>query len=96
MTGQDIAARLAMHYSDKPSALRYLREMGGMRAAVESWLGPMRDGVPGRGDVALVPTEHGDGVGVSLGDVILVASDVGFIGYPPDVATGRWFVWARQ
>lgn len=75
MTGSDLLADLQTRYTDKTSALRFIAEAGGFTEAVSSFLGQPEHGWPRRGDVVLVDTQDGPGVGVCIGPDVAVAHD---------------------
>jgi len=92
MTDSDLAEQLARHYHDEPSAMAFFRHEGGIERAVSGFLGDVSDlARPRRGDVAMVPTERGDGVGVCVGTTIAVAGD-GVEFYPLSAALKTWRV----
>lgn len=91
MTDSDLAWTLAYHYHDEPSALAFIRHECGIERAVSGFLGDTVDGLPRRGDVAMVPTERGDGVGMCVGTTIAVAGD-GVEFYPLSAALKTWRV----
>lgn len=90
ITGSDHVGRL--DYADERAAKRILACHGGLLEAVTSRLGVTVGGWAHarRGDVCLVPTEQGDGLGVCLGTHIAVAAEQGIERYPLPLA--RW-VW---
>ena len=90
--GGDYAARLSKCYRDKAGSRRFIAKHGGLAPAVSSFLGPLQSGLPSRGDVTLVDTEDGDGVGVCCGATIAVAADDGLEFYPLSAARGYWRV----
>lgn len=75
MTGTPIVDPLLGRYHDKPSALRFIAVEGGFVQAVSQFLGDPEEGWPRRGDVALVDTPDGPGIGVCIGSEIVCAHD---------------------
>ena len=90
--GGDYAARLSKCYRDKAGSRRFIAKHGGLVPAVSSFLGPLQSGLPSRGDVTLVVTEDGDGVGVCCGATVAVAAEMGLAFYPLAAAKGFWRV----
>jgi hypothetical protein len=93
VTGSSLIVNLACEYDDERTALRFLARHGGLAGAVTHYLG---EGVPRwsaarRGDVCLVPTERGDGLGVCVGNRIAVAGD-GVELYPLELAQLVWAI----
>lgn len=86
-------ADLQAAYHDEQTAQAFLVLHGGMEAAVTSIVGI--EAVPAilarRGDICLVNTQRGLGIGVSVGATIAVASD-GVDFYPIAVALKCWRV----
>ena len=92
ITGGDYLKRLSAEYHDEASMLAYLAATGGVQLAAMQWLGAgdERWSQARRGDVCLVPTERGDGLGVCVGDRIAVAADHGLALYPLTAARRVW------
>lgn len=92
MCDGDYVGRLAQCYHDEESAQAFIASHGGIELAVSSFLGEStKPSLARRGDVCLVPTKHGDGVGVCLGATIAVAGD-GVEFYPLGKAKRAWRV----
>jgi hypothetical protein len=94
VTGVDHLQALAAKYHDEASALAYIEASGGLRAAVSTFLGEPIDGWARarRGDICLVPTVRGEGVGVCVGGAIAVADDIGVGLYRLDRALAVWAI----
>lgn len=90
MCDTDYREQLAAHYHDRTTAAAFIEASGGIELAVSSFLGDLRPGLPQRGDIALVETQHGRGVGVALGTTIAVPGDAGLEQYPIGRALGHW------
>lgn len=88
MTGESIVAPLAERYQDKRTALHFIAAEGGLEQAVSVFLGTPELGWPRRGDVALVGTEDGPGLGVCIGELVACAHDG--IAYIPSTFTTVW------
>lgn len=92
MCDSDYAGRLAQCYGDEEGAKAFIASHGGIEQAVSSFLGQaIKPAYARRGDVCLVPTQHGDGVGICLGATIAVAGD-GVELYPFHAALKAWRV----
>lgn len=90
MTGDPLVAPLAERYHDKRSALQFIAAEGGLVQAVSVFLGQPEEGWPRRGDVALVETEDGPGVGVCVGEQVACAHDG--VAFRPATFTTVWRV----
>lgn len=90
ITGSDLADRLG--YTDETGAHAIIAQHGGLAEAVAHHLGESVDrwALARRGDVCLVPTEQGDGVGVCIGAQIAVAAERGLEHYPLHLAQRVW------
>lgn len=91
-TGSRREAELGQCYRDHRSARMFIGSHGGIIPAVSSFLGPLTAGPPRFGDVALVDTIHGPGVGVCIGPTIAVPGDDGLIYYRLEAAKGHWAI----
>jgi hypothetical protein len=81
-TGADPLGDLRGQWTDAASAVRLLRDLGGLRAAVESKMGePIPVLMAQRGDLALIEREDERGLGVVVGaDVaVLTPAGIGFV-----------------
>lgn len=82
-TGADPLGDLRGQWTDMVSAVRLLRDLGGLRAAVESQLGEPLPAVllAQRGDVALIEREDERGLGVVIGAEVAVLTEqgIGFV-----------------
>lgn len=81
-TGADPLGDLRGQWTDRASAVRLLRDLGGLRAAVESKMGePIPVGFAQRGDLALIERDDARGLGIVIGaDVaVLTESGIGFV-----------------
>lgn len=94
ISGSSHLAFLETQYGDERSALRRLAELGGVRAATTLHMGEPIEGWARarRGDVCLIPTDIGDGLGVCTGAAIAGVSDKGVGLYRLDKAIAVWRV----
>lgn len=90
ITGSDHLARL--DYEDERAAKRVIACHGGLVEAVSAHLGHPVEGWAHarRGDVCVVPTEQGDGLGVCTGTHVAVAAERGLARYPLHLARLVW------
>jgi len=90
--GTTFEAQLQAQYQDAASGLRFLAGFENLEAAVSSLLGaPQKMALTKRGQVCLISTAAGDGLGVCVGYQIAVASpDVGVAFYPFEVIQKSW------
>lgn len=90
-TGSSWAAEF--EFSSPREALQFVKDEGGIEAAVTARLGePFHNYFARRGDVCLVDVVDGDGLGVCYGPEILVPSDDGLESYPLRRARKHWRV----
>lgn len=90
MTDTDYAVSLRDCYDDKESAQAFIAYHGSIQSAIGSFLGDMVDARPRRGDIAIVDTASGDGVGVCVGPTVAVPGDGGIVFYPISACRGAW------
>lgn len=91
ITGSDWAKEF--QFDSPAAALRFVKESGGIEAAVTARLGePVPNRCARRGDVCLVDVEDGDGLGVCYGADVLVASDDGLESYALARVRKHWRV----
>lgn len=92
MTGSQFVEALQARYADKRSAARFLKDEGGLEAAVNAYLGPAAPGRPVRGDVVLFNTPAGYCLGICVGQQIAAISSAGLLFFPGRMADKRWAV----
>lgn len=87
-----LTATLLAQYSDDVSGQAFLASFDNLEAAVTSFLGaPQKMALTKRGQVCLISTDAGDGLGVCVGYQIAVASpDVGIAFYPFEAIQKSW------
>jgi len=91
ITGTDREKELLTQYHDERTAMRFIAKSGGIVPAISERLGEPVDGYCARrGDVCLVPTENGDGVGVCVGTTVAVAAETGLEFYPLSTTIKHW------
>lgn len=77
-------------YTDPRSAVVALRN--GLEPQVTARLGEPSPGLPKRGDVCLVETDDGEGLGISMGSFLYVPKDKGLGAHPITDALRHWRV----
>lgn len=92
MTDSKFAKALRARYQDKRSAVQFLKDEGGLEAAVSAYLGPPSPGRALRGDVVLFNTPSGCCLGICVGQQIAAISSVGLLFFPGSMADQRWAV----
>lgn len=94
ITGSEHLADLSTRYADERGALRFMKRKGGLRKAVTGYLGePVEKwALARRGDVCLIPTEGGEGLGICTGATIAGVDVVGIGFYALDKALAVWRV----
>lgn len=93
ITDGETGAELAAQYTDERSAFAFMAREGGLEAAVTRRLGePVRPLQARRGDVVLLPSEDGEGLGVCMGELIVALRPDGFVWLPLDRALKAWRV----
>lgn len=93
MSGTALSRLLPQLYHDEESAFAFIERQGGIVNAATKLLGvdPVRGWAQARrGDVCMVDTERGPGLGVCVGQRIAVADEVGLALYPVDQARLVW------
>lgn len=92
ITGEDFLARLSEKYHDERTAIAYIKKSKGIRAAVTKFLGePVEKwAMARRGDVCLIPTEIGEGLGICTGPTIAGVDAKGLGFYSLDKALAVW------
>lgn len=85
------AEELREHMGSVEAAARFLNDAGGIEAAVTARLGePVPWGHAMRGDVCLMPTQDGPGLGVCVGDMVAMMSPAGIAHVRIDKALRTW------
>jgi hypothetical protein len=88
-----IAAELRPRFATEAEAKTYLTTLGGFEKAVTMRLGePVRWPQAMRGDVCLMPTQDGPGLGVCVGDTVAMLSPLGVSHLKIDKALAVWRV----
>lgn len=88
-TGQAIAR----DWHDAASAMRALKERGGMQAAVTEVLGePIDWRLAQRGDIVMIRVEDRESLSVCTGEYVLVAAEDGALLHRIDDAVAAWRV----
>lgn len=82
MTDTPMVDPLLGRYHDRRTALQFIAVEGGLVEAVSTFLGDPEQGFPRRGDVLLVETADGPGVGICIGSEVVIAADPG-VTYQP-------------
>lgn len=92
VTGSDHLDHLG--YEDERTAKRVIACHGGLVEAIAARLGSPCAGWAHarRGDICLVPTEQGDGLGVCVGHRIVLPGERGLASYPLHLAQCTWRV----
>lgn len=91
MTGKSFEAEIKRHYSDKKTAIKWLKDGGNLEGLTTSYLGePVKADKLVRGDVALI--KHGNGKSLSIydGDYVIGASHNGLLFLPSDCVLKGW------
>jgi len=84
---------LRAQFTDEASARAFVELAGGMEAAVTSRLGPPVAWPRAmRGDIGLMPTQDGPGLGVCVGDTMAMMSPAGIAYLKIDKALKVWRV----
>jgi hypothetical protein len=92
-TGEDPLGELRGAWTDMASAVRLLRDLGGLQAAITSKLGePIPVGLAQRGDLALIEREDERGVGIVIGADVAVLSESGVAFVKLNEAAAAWRV----
>ena len=87
------AEELRTHMGSITELAHWLNDSGGIDAAVTERLGePVPWGWARRGDVCLMPTQDGPGLGVCVGRVVIMMSPGGVAHQPLDKALRAWRV----
>jgi hypothetical protein len=87
------AEELRTHLGSVEAAARFLNDEGGIEAAVTARLGtPLTWPNARRGDVCLMPTQDGPGLGVCVGDTVAMMSPSGVSHLRIDKALRVWRV----
>lgn len=91
ITGSDFAREF--QFATARAALAFVKDSGGIEAAVTARLGKPTEGrCARRGDVCLVDVVDGDGLGICYGPEVLVASDDGLESYALARVRKHWRV----
>lgn len=93
VVGSDRASELRGNFSDEESARAFVAHYGSIEAAITHRLGhPLRSWAQARrGDVCLVPTQDGPGIGVCIGThVAMMAPGQGLTHMRIDQALAVW------
>lgn len=93
MTGSERAAELKTQFNDEASALEFVKRYGSIKAAVSARLGEPSDRWVDarRGDVCLMPTPWGPGLGICVGvQVAMMAPDSGLTHMKIDKIVAVW------
>ena len=93
MTDADPIEDIRGQWADEVSALRLLKERGGVEAMVTEYLGdPIAPAFAQRGDVVLHTMSGRDSLGVCVGDRFAAVADVGIEYVPMSAALKAWRV----
>ncbi len=92
MCNTTYADALVVNFWSEETAAAYLASMGGMEAAVTSFLGDPKEGAPVRGDVAMISYRGEDVLGVCVGNQIATAAPRGVAYVPATEAITAWRV----
>jgi NAD(P)H-hydrate repair Nnr-like enzyme with NAD(P)H-hydrate epimerase domain len=80
MCGTAHEKTLSEKYNDEASALAYIKESGGIAAAVDTFIGPHKtQGRPARGDVVLFNGANGETLGICVGEYIAAIAENGIV-----------------
>ncbi|WP_156811430.1 DUF6950 family protein [Cupriavidus sp. USMAHM13] len=91
MTGVDHAVRWRGAYSSDKSALRLLRDYGGVAGFARLTLGePVAAMQAGRGDIVLIDAPEGEALALCLGSAIAVQARNGLVFLPMSAAKAAW------
>lgn len=91
MTGSDWVEDLSNYYWDQKSAREYIADSGGIEAAVTNRIGePVPPMLARRGDVCLLETGTGYGLGICAGRSALTPSDSGLVATPMSKVIKAW------
>lgn len=93
LTGVDHAAELRGRYRSAAGAARVLRERGGVQGIATAALGdPISPLMAQRGDVVMVPSEHGEALAVCIGATCVVPGPRGLATVRMSAALAAWRV----
>jgi len=93
VVGSARVAELKTQFHDEASARAFVEAAGSIEAAVTQRLGePKPWWKARRGDVCLLPTPDGPGLGVCVGDMVAMMSLTGIAYFKMDLATAAWSV----
>ncbi len=94
LTDSTHLATLSAKYTDEKSARRFIKRAGGVRAAVTEFLGePVEKwALARRGDVCLIQTDSGEGLGICVGPLIACVAESGLGFNTLDKALAVWMV----
>ena len=91
LTGRSVESDIKRHYSDKKTAIKWLKKGGGLEALTSQFYGePVSSNELKRGDLALIDHDNGKSLSVYDGDYVIGASHNGLLFLPSDCVIKGW------